>query len=219
MRSSFMIELLSSCQRALHTNEEAPSAASRAMPQRRHLTLCVRCAPLSSFTVSSTCLLPGLLISTSRLMCWPVRCAPLPFFTVCTSLLPGLFIFRWPVFLCLLVFEQRTIRGPDTMSTNQEENVAQQQPGGSDGYSPFKMAGSPYSPFKNGAPEPHHTSHQMSRPDAFAHVVACCAQATRRQNRRRLLRSPLRCGPLGFPRLAARPPAASVGRHEAAARV
>jgi len=49
------------------------------------------------------------------------------------------------------------------MSTNQEENVAQQQPGGSDGYSPFKMAGSPYSPFKNGAPEPHHTSHQMSR--------------------------------------------------------
>ena len=130
---------------------------------------------------------------------------------------PG--FFRWPVFLCLLVFEQRTIRGPDTMSTNQEENVAQQQPGGSDGYSPFKMAGSPYSPFKNGAPEPHHTSHQMSRPDAFAHVVACCAQATRRQNRRRLLRSPLRCGPLGFPRLAARPPAASVGRHEAAARV
>ena len=220
MRSSFMIELLSSCQRALHTNEEAPSAASRAMPQRRHLTLCVRCAPLSSFTVSSTCLLPGLLISTSRLMCWPVRCAPLSSLQCVPLYYPGSFpLARFSMFA--RVFEQIsvTLRGPAKMSTNQEENVAQQQPGGSDGYSPFKMAGSPYSPFKNGAPEPHHTSHQMSRPDAFAHVVACCAQATRRQNRRRLLRSPLRCGPLGFPRLAARPPAASVGRHEAAARV
>ena len=53
------------------------------------------------------------------------------------------------------------------MSTQDDENVAQQQPSGNDGYSPFKMGGSPYSPFKNGAPEPHHISHKTRCPGAF----------------------------------------------------
>ena len=194
----------------LYTHEGAPSPASCAMPERRYLyivhSIIVRsAAPLSSLRVS-TCLLPALLI---------------------LALLRGGSVWegegsrrRWPViFLSLPVFEIEDSKKAHTMTSNQDENVAQQQPGGSDGYSPFKMGGSPYSPFKNGAPEPHHTSHQMSRSRAFAHVVACCAQATRRRRHRRRRRSPLRCGPPGFPRLAARPPAASVGRHEAAARV
>ena len=105
------------------------------------------------------------------------------------------------------------------MSTHDDENVAQQQPSGNDGYSPFKMGGSPYSPFKNGAPEPHHISHKNEVPWRIPDVVACCAQAPRRIGRRRLRRSSRRCGPPGSPRSAARPPAASAGRHEAAARV
>ena len=65
------------------------------------------------------------------------------------------------------------------MSTQDDENVAQQQPSGNDGYSPFKMGGSPYSPFKNGAPEPHHISHKNEVRWRIPDVVACCAQAPR----------------------------------------
>ena len=203
----------------LYAYEGAPSPASCAMPERRYLytvhSIVVRsAAPLSSLRVS-TCLLPALLISASA--------GDLRLGGGGTGGKGGsLDAPRWPViFVSLPCLKSRRATRRPTMSSNHDENVAQQQPGGSDGYSPFKMGGSPYSPFKNGAPEPHRTSHQMSRSGAFrsCHVVACCPQATRRRRHRRLRRSPLRCGPPGFPRLAARPPAASVGRHEAAARV
>ena len=193
-----------------------PSAASCAMPERRYPHCAFGCTPLV-FTVclrvyyrvynfglraSDSARVSTLGVLKSRTGSANYMRPPLARYFASTS---------------LPVFEQH--RGQGTMSSKQDENVAQQQPGDSDGYSPFKMGGSPYSPFKNGAPEPHRTSHQMSRSRAFAHVVACCAQATRRRRHRRRRRSPLRCGPPGFPRLAARPPAASVGRHEAAARV
>ena len=154
-------------------------------------------SPRSSYSVYVCLLTRRLILTPGQAKCRLARLSPLS---------------------SLLSFERR-LPEPTSMSTQDDENVAQQQPSGNDGYSPFKMGGSPYSPFKNGAPEPHHISHKNEVPWRIPDEVACCAQAPRRIGRLRLRRSSRRCGPPGSPRSAARPPAASAGRHEAAARV
>ena len=53
------------------------------------------------------------------------------------------------------------------MSTNHDENIAQQTSDDHDGYSPFKMGGDVYSPSKMGARTrtmPHHTPQQREPP-------------------------------------------------------